>query len=71
MGCQWYQLDHMQIICTSSQTGSDAGILPLNCLQARYSSWCSGCAGAATGVWFVRPTEKHCESLLQYMQQNG
>jgi len=24
MGWQWHQLDHMQIICTSLQTGNDA-----------------------------------------------
>jgi len=25
MGWQWHQLDHMQIICTSLQTGNHAG----------------------------------------------
>jgi len=33
MGWQWYQLDHMQIICTSLQTDNHATISPLSFLQ--------------------------------------
>jgi len=29
MGWQWYQLDHMQIICTSLQTDNHASTSPL------------------------------------------
>jgi len=29
MGCQWHQLDHMQIICTSLQTDNHASTSPL------------------------------------------
>jgi len=32
MGCQWHELDHMQIICTSLQTDNHASTSPL--LQA-------------------------------------
>jgi len=30
MGWQWYQLDHMQIICTSLETDNLVGISSLN-----------------------------------------
>jgi len=30
MRWQWHQLDHMQIICTSLQTGNHASASPLN-----------------------------------------
>jgi len=40
MGCQWHQLNHMQIICTSLQTDNNASTSPLSVLQARCSSWC-------------------------------
>jgi len=30
MGCQWHQLDHMQIICISLQTDNHAGTSSLN-----------------------------------------
>jgi len=30
MGWQWHQLDHMQIICTSIQTGNHAALADLN-----------------------------------------
>jgi len=35
MGWQWYQLDYMQIICTSLQTHNHASTSSLRC-----SSWC-------------------------------
>jgi len=34
MGWQWYQLDHMQIICTSLQTDNHVSTSPLKFLQA-------------------------------------
>jgi len=40
MGCQWYQLDHMQIICTSLQTDDHTSISLLNFLLAGCSSAC-------------------------------
>jgi len=39
-GWPWHQLDYMQIICTSLQTGSHACTSSLNFLQARCSLWC-------------------------------
>jgi len=30
MGWQWHQLDHMQIICTSLQTGNHTSTSPLS-----------------------------------------
>jgi len=39
MGCQWHQLDHMQISCTSLQTANHASSSSLNFLQAGCSSW--------------------------------
>jgi len=38
MGWQWHQLECMQIICTSLQTGNHASTSPLNFLQTRCSS---------------------------------
>jgi len=32
MGCQWYQLDHMQVICMSLQTDNHARTSSLNVL---------------------------------------
>jgi len=41
MGWQWHQLDHMQIICTTSlQTDNNASTSSLNFLQAGCSSQC-------------------------------
>ena len=34
MGCQWHQLDHMQVICTSLHTDNHASTSSLKFLQA-------------------------------------
>jgi len=39
MGCQWHQLNHMQIIRTSLQAGIHTSTSSLNFLQAKWSSW--------------------------------
>jgi len=38
MGWQWHELDHMQIICSSLQTGNHVNTSSLNLLQAGRSS---------------------------------
>jgi len=43
MGWQWRQLDHIQVICTSLQTGNHASTSSLNFLQA-------GCYSSPKGV---------------------
>jgi len=53
IGWQWRQLDHMQIICTSLQTGNHASTSSINFLQAGCSSWCP-----TNGVKALKATTK-------------
>ena len=43
MGCQWHQLDHMQIICTSLQTDNHASTSPLSFYRASYAKRGTSC----------------------------
>jgi len=40
VGCQWHQLDHVQIICISFKADDHASTSSLNFLQAGCSAWC-------------------------------
>jgi len=40
MGWKWHKVDHMQIICTSIQTGNHISTSSLNPLKVKCSSWC-------------------------------